>query len=336
MEPPSGQLACHVTMKNPPTQANSTISITTPLGPDVLLLRSFTFQEELGRPFVLRAELQSTDDSLPLDSLIGQNAVIQINLPTYQQRYINGYISTFQQVGYSGELAEYRATIVPWLGLLAQTSNCRIFQNLSTTSIVQQVCAEAGFSDIQINFAAVNYPLIPFCVQYNETALDFVCRLLEEAGLYFYFSSTINSCTMVICDSTSKAPVFPGYEVIPYSPRTRGPAVNFEHIYEWVIEKEAHPVKFTVNDYNYTTTTTRLRRPTSLRSHWSRTRSNRERTLDINIRGILLMPIPRTAPAWNWSDKSWQPRACMPTTSAGVFIAARATPSVSQQEHNSP
>jgi len=236
-------------MNSSPTQADRQISITTPLGTDVLLLRNFACREQLGRPFSIQMDLQSTDDDIKFDMIVGQKATIAVNLPTYQQRYFNGYISTFKQVGFSGKLTNYRATLVPWIWMLTRTSDCKIFQNKTVPAIVQSVFKSFGFTDFQSALTAT-YHELPFCVQYDETAFDFVSRLMEDYGIYYYFVHSSSAHTLVLCDTGSKQPNFSGYETIPFSADQHGSNVG-EHIYEWVIEQQVESGSYTVDDYDY-------------------------------------------------------------------------------------
>ncbi len=239
-----------------PTQANRPISVSTPLGTDVLLLRNFTFREELGRPFAMDLEMQSTDANIDFQKVIGTNFTVTVNLPTYQKRYFTGTVATFQQTGFTGGLANYRAMVIPWLGLLNQTSDCQTFQNLSIPGIIQQVFQDFGFSDVR-NALTATYPVVPYCVQYDETAFNFVSRLMEFAGIYYYFEHTQEKDTMVLCDAGTVPVAFPGYETIPYS------AEKFvlhapQHIYEWVMTQEVKPQTVYLDDYNYTSPKTDL------------------------------------------------------------------------------
>jgi len=238
-------------MADSPTQANRQISLTTPLGTDVLLLRSFTIEEELAKPFLLTMECQSTSNDIDFTSIIGQNVTVNVNLPTYQQRYFNGSVASFKQIGFVGDLTNYRLTVRPDVWFLSKTSGCQIYQNLSAPSIIQSVLSAAQIA-FSMPFPASAFPTLEYCVQYNETSLDFVNRLIEANGLFYYFQHTASSNTMVICESVPASNPFPGYEVIPYS-RERNLHNTSEHIYEWQIEQQVESGGYMVNSYNYLT-----------------------------------------------------------------------------------
>jgi len=132
-----------------PTQATRHIAIETPLGEDVLLLRSFSGHEELSRLFAFDLDLLSENYEIDFDDIIGQNVTIRMDLPEGGTRHWNGFISRFVQgVSTSVQFAQYRATMVPWLWFLTQTSDCRIFQEKTVPEIIRQVFSDHEFTDI--------------------------------------------------------------------------------------------------------------------------------------------------------------------------------------------
>ncbi|WP_038825311.1 type VI secretion system tip protein VgrG, partial [Pseudomonas aeruginosa] len=74
----------------------------------------------------------------------------------------------------------------PWLWLLTRTSDCRIFQNQKVPDIIKQVFRDLGFSDFE-DALSRSYREWEYCVQYRETSFDFVSRLMEQEGIYYWF-----------------------------------------------------------------------------------------------------------------------------------------------------
>jgi len=130
------------------TQSNRPISISTPLGDDALLLKSFNYHEELCRPFHAELELQSTDAAIDFSQIVGKAVTITINLPNYQKRYINGYISRFRQVGFTEELTDYRAELVPWIWMLSRSSTCRISRTRPRSRFFSRSSASTGLQQL--------------------------------------------------------------------------------------------------------------------------------------------------------------------------------------------
>ncbi len=232
-----------------PTQGPRAIGIETPLGDDVLLLRSFSAHEEISRLSEFDLDLLSEDYEINFDDIIGQNVTIRMELPRGGTRYWNGFINRFEQgLSTSVQFAQYRATMVPWLWFLTLTSDCRIFQEMTVPDIVKQVFNDLGFSDIEDRLSS-DYRTWIYCVQYRETDFNFVSRLLEQEGVYYYFLHEQGKCTIVLCDSLSKHDPYGDYDEIDFTPDTRSSALQ-ERISEWTVDKKVLSGKFAHTDYN--------------------------------------------------------------------------------------
>jgi type VI secretion system secreted protein VgrG len=130
----------------PDTQGNQFISVTTPLGDDVLLLWKFTGDERISQLFKFQLELASEKASIKLESIIGQNVTVNMTLSDGGTRYFNGIVSEFAQIGQDSQFTYYQAEMVPWLWFLSQTSDCRIFQNKTVPEIAMQIFQGARIS----------------------------------------------------------------------------------------------------------------------------------------------------------------------------------------------
>ncbi|MEJ7619146.1 MAG: type VI secretion system tip protein TssI/VgrG, partial [Pyrinomonadaceae bacterium] len=182
------------------TQQHRIIGISTPLKEDALLLQSFSGEEGVSVPFRFDLRLHSEDRNIKFDAVVGQPATVRINLADGSARYINGIISQFTQGGASQRFAHYSATLVPWLWLLTRTSDCRIFQNKSAIDIIQQIFKEYGFADYRLKLQGAPEER-EYCVQYRETDFNFVSRLLEEEGIFYFFEHEESKHTLVLANS---------------------------------------------------------------------------------------------------------------------------------------
>jgi type VI secretion system secreted protein VgrG len=225
------------------------LAISTPLGPDVLAVRSIAVQEQMSRLFQIEADLRSEDGKIDFDKVIGQNVSIRLNLAQKETRYFNGFVSRLVQVANEGAYASYRATIVPWLWFLTRTSDCRIFQEKSIPDIIEEVFKGHGFPDYQLKLSGT-YAKWEYCVQYRETDFNFVSRLMEQEGIYYYFEHENGKHTLVLADSTSAHNVFPGYGEITFHPFQKG-ADEREVIMDWIMEKEVQPVATALQDFDF-------------------------------------------------------------------------------------
>ncbi|MGB5986491.1 MAG: type VI secretion system tip protein TssI/VgrG [Desulfobacterales bacterium] len=240
-----------------PTQATRHIAMATPLGEDELLLRSFSVHEEVSRLFEFELDLLSENYEINFDDIIGKNVTISMELPQGGKRYWNGFINRFVQgVSTSTQFAQYRATMVPWLWFLTRTSDCRIFQEKTVPDIIKQIFSDLGFSDIEDRLSG-GYRTWTYCVQYRETDFNFVSRLMEQEGIYYYFFHEQDKCTIVLCDSRSKHDPYGDYNEIEFTPDTQSSAQQ-ERIREWTVEKIVQPGKFAHTDYNFEKPSTSL------------------------------------------------------------------------------
>lgn len=235
----------------------------TPLGPDKLGLRSFSFQEHLGRLFQIDAELSSDDAAIDFTKVVGHNATIRLQTVN-DVRYFNGYVSRFVQVASSGNYAHYRATLVPWLWMLTRTAESKIWVAVEDASkgkaapdIIEDVFKLYGFSDYKLDGLSRKYPKREFCVQYRETAFNFVSRLMEQEGIYYYFTHENGKHTLILADSISAHKPQTGYEELPFF--EVGPdSADREAISEWAVETEVQPIAYAVNDFDFTKSKTAL------------------------------------------------------------------------------
>ncbi len=241
-----------------PTQALRRIAIDTALGKDVLLVRRCTIQEQMSRLFRIDLDLVSTRNDLDFDAIIGKNATVRLELANDRTRYLNGYVSRFVQTTSERSYSVYRATLVPWLWFLTRSSDCRIFQQsmdeppdqMTVPGIIKKVFKDSGFEDFRDGGLSPDYREWEFCVQYRETAFNFVSRLMEQEGIAYFFEHEDGKHTLVLTDAPDEHVTFENYEAVPYHPHTQG-SMDKEAITHWEIEKEVQPTTYILNDFNF-------------------------------------------------------------------------------------
>jgi type VI secretion system secreted protein VgrG len=187
--------------------------------------------ESLGEPFVFDVRLISDDPDVDESELLGKNATIQVSLPNGKARYFHGIITDFGYGGTDGRHIVYHATLRPWLWLLSQASDCRIFQHATVPEVVSTLFREHGFSDGFKLTLNRDYPQRDYIVQYRESTLAFVQRLLEREGIYYYFKHDSSGHSMEIVDDVSAHAAEPGYEQVPFFPPGR--FNEKDHIAQW-------------------------------------------------------------------------------------------------------
>ncbi|WP_445681237.1 type VI secretion system Vgr family protein [Radicibacter daui] len=180
-------------------------SLTTPLGKDKLILREFSGEESLSGLFHYKLTMDSTDANLAFDSVVGKDATITIGVGLKAtSRYITGVITRFELSHYDEDegLATYEADLRAWFWLLQLSGDNRIYQQKTVPEIVEAVCSDAGYAFIKKSLSGT-YTAREYCVQYGESDFNFICRLLEEEGIFYFFSHTSSKCEMVLGDGSS-------------------------------------------------------------------------------------------------------------------------------------
>lgn len=237
----------------PKTQSNTFVSLSTPLGPEVLLLERLSGVEGVSRLFHFEMELLSEDPEIDFSKIVGQPVTVSLDLHGLQApRHLHGHISRFQQLRNRSGLACYRAELVPWLWFLTQTTDCRIFQNKRVHDIIEQICKDHGHRDIRNDLEGA-YAKMEYCVQYRETDFAFVSRLMEHFGISYYFEHKKDKHVLVLVDSLSKFAECPGQKAARYKEDERvvdllaDPGV----VTDLRMRQDVRPAKFTYRDYNF-------------------------------------------------------------------------------------
>ncbi len=231
------------------TQSNRSLEIQTPLGENVLGLRSILVQEQLGRPYVIEAELSSDSPDVQFDAIIGHPVVIRLDLGGGGRRFYHGFVSRFVLSGHGPTFTHYRATIVPWLWVMTRSADCRIFQDMNVPEIVQNVFADRGAKDVELRITGT-YPKRTYCVQYRETDFNFVSRLLEEEGITYFFKQEDEKVTLVLVDDMASYETIPDPGELRFTP-FGGNERQMETITQWSAEQELQPTQYSLSDYNY-------------------------------------------------------------------------------------
>jgi type VI secretion system secreted protein VgrG len=234
----------------PLKQENRLLAIKTALGPNVLAVRSASIREQISRLFQIDAELSSENGEIDFDKVVGHEATIRLDVGQKEKRYFNGIVSRLVQVANEGGYAHYRATIMPWLWFLTRTSDCCIFQEMTVPDIIEDVFKFYGFNDYKLKLTAT-YPKWEYCVQYRETDFNFVSRLMEQEGIYYFFEHEDGKHTLVLADSISAHKPFPGYAEVIFDKQQEGGAAGREVITDWTVEKEAQPVAYALQDFDF-------------------------------------------------------------------------------------
>lgn len=224
------------------------VRVKTPLGED-LLFRSMELSEELSRLFQCDLELVSAKEDLELDDMLGQEVTVEIDRPEGGTRFIHGWVSEVSQSGRSGDLARYTASLRPWFWFLTRTADCKIFQEIKVPDIIKEVFRENGFSDFR-DALTRSYRTWEYCVQYRETDFNFLSRLMEQEGIYYFFEHEAGKDTLVLADADTCHSAIKDYERIPYYSSTDN-AVREEHVYDWRLSRAVRTGAYALSAFHF-------------------------------------------------------------------------------------
>lgn len=241
---------------------SAVMEVSTP-GSDELLFRSLHANEALSRLFEYHVELLSTSVDIVLDDLLGKTMTVKLQVANEGTRYFTGHVTSISYQGTHGRYHTYAAVLHPWLWFLTRTADCRIFQDMTVPDILQQVFADHDTADFDLQLTGT-YRTWTYCVQYRETDFNFVSRLLEHEGIYYYFKHADGRCTMVITDSYSGHSTFDGYENLPYVSAGSAVRPEVEYVNNWQVTRAIQPGIYVHDDYDMTRPTVELKAQKSL------------------------------------------------------------------------
>jgi type VI secretion system secreted protein VgrG len=237
------------------TQQGRLISLTTPLGEDKLLLTSLSGHEAISRLFQFHLTTLSEDTSIQGDQIVGQSVTINIAQADDSPRYFNGIVSHFMCPGKEGDMTRYELQVVPKLWLLTRYADCRIFHNLEAPDIIKRVLDDRGISyDASLQS---EYRKLEYCVQYRETDFNFISRLMEQNGIFYFFEHTDGDHKMKLADSSSVHVPCPDFAHGSFNLAGGGLDAG-DVVNSWTFGNELRSGKVSLTDYNWMTSATDL------------------------------------------------------------------------------
>ncbi|EOL9072406.1 type VI secretion system Vgr family protein [Cronobacter turicensis] len=227
--------------------------ITVQLPVEGLLFWKLSGREALSEPFMFTLTLLGTDARADRSALLGQP--VTVTIPTQAlmtPRYLNGKVTrvAVTAVELSGtRYAAYELTVEPDLWPMHRDRNLRIFQGQTVPQIVKTLLGES-----RVNMEerlSGSYRVWEYCVQYQESSLDFISRLLELEGITYHFRHEQDRHTLVLTDAPGQYEPFPGYETIPYHVTPSGGSTDEEGISQWALEDSVTPGIYSLDDYDF-------------------------------------------------------------------------------------
>lgn len=203
----------------PYSQANRLMRVTSPLGPDVLLLSGFRGREALSELFCFQLDLLTKRPfSAPFDKMLGQPLGVHISLPNGLERSFHGMVGRFTQSGQDDTFTHYQADLLPKPWLTTRRVRSRTFQQKSVPEILEEVLTGFDFSPELVG----DYPSRDYTVQYHESDFAFASRLMEEEGIGYFFRHENDRHVMVLFDNSLQLADLPEASTVVYDEVTDG------------------------------------------------------------------------------------------------------------------
>ncbi len=245
-------------------QDNLSLTISTPLGENVVILDSMEGQEGISMPFEFTLNLHANQIDLDFYGLLKEKVTVCFDSQDGQKRYFNGVVGKVRQdktiITTDIKRAYYQIVIYPAFWLLTFSKDYRIFQNQSTLDIVKSLLKQEPKIEVVDECQERGQAERAYCVQYGESAFDFISRLLEEEGIYYYFKHEEDTHKMVLCDDSLKAKPIEGNSKIELLQSESGePYPYLNGILFLNVEEQVVPSTFKSADYNYESAGARLR-----------------------------------------------------------------------------
>ena len=239
------------------------LSISTPAAGGSFLVLGLKGREQLNRLPEYKVDvvgevvnLMVADQAKPVivDLLLGNKAEVTFEIFD-EKRFFSGYITHFAQGERHGRFRRYEITLRPWLWFATRTRNSKVFQKKSVKDIVDEVLGPYGGAKEWRLASAAAYPKLDYCVQYDEADYDFVTRLLQRAGINYFFEHSEGKHTLVFVDANSKFKDKENSDPISWANAFN---TNDPTVCDWRYNKEVRSAKAVVHDHDYLATATKI------------------------------------------------------------------------------
>jgi type VI secretion system secreted protein VgrG len=226
---------------------NRTINATTPAGP-ALRVVSVDGSEALSELFEYRVSFKSISPDIDCQKMIGAACAITLETQGGGQRYWHGQMVRFSFTGRAGKDWTYEAIVRPRLWHASRRSDCRIWQNKTVPDILKEVLDANGIAyDTRLK---ETYRPWEYLTQYRESDLNFISRLMEHEGIYYWFEHSAGNHVLVLGDHFSTHEPFPGYATVPwYPPDNAYP--DKDHFQAWRLAREVETGTYIHTDYDF-------------------------------------------------------------------------------------
>jgi len=226
------------------------IKLVNPLG-DALQFARLQATEALSQLFEIELDVVSPRGDVRAEEVLGKPFTVSMAIDGDRERHFNGYAVRVASGPGGGRHASYRISLRPWLWFLTRTSDCRVFQHLDVPAVLKVVFESEPTARFDQRGLSGQYDPWEYCVQYRETDFNFVSRLMEQEGHYYWFEHDAGQHTLVVADALGAHRKIDGDPSLVYRPGTRGAMTDQDHLerFEWA--QEIQPGRYAIDDYDF-------------------------------------------------------------------------------------
>ncbi|WP_198369233.1 type VI secretion system Vgr family protein [Roseomonas rosulenta] len=233
------------------SQTTRVLEIQTTLGPDLAMLTELEGEERISQPYLFNISFVSEAEPAQVARLLGTAVSIKMGWPEaesgIERRCLHGHIKRLRRgMAGRGDGIEWHAEVVPTLWFLSRTSDCRIFQEKTIPDIIMEVLQLHGVTSVEKKLLGTYQPR-EYVVQYRESALDFIQRLMEQEGIFYWHEHSEDDHKLVLADSNVSAPTIPLGEVSYLGEDPRSSVMSLD---EEIVVRSG---KWTLRDFNFET-----------------------------------------------------------------------------------
>jgi type VI secretion system secreted protein VgrG len=229
---------------------NRSIILEGSYSPKPVMFKNARVTEGLSQVTEITVEFLSSKQDIDIGDFVGKTMSIAIDDADEEKRYFSGTCVSVEHIGVYQGMAHFVAEVRSWLWMLNRTRENRIFQDKSVLDIITEVIGDYGFSSDVKKKTTATYKKREYCVQYRETDFDFISRLMEEEGIYYFFIQDEKKEKMVLADSVSAHE--PNKEKdVEFHYREANYRRRADHVFEWNEAARITTGKVTIDDYDF-------------------------------------------------------------------------------------